>query len=335
MVLLGTGLIINASEKTLDKERKITIEKLSTLTQLPKEEAKSVHEWLSDNAEVIQAMTPDEKLTGDNPQKLDTRTAQLIAAYKIARIPHYNMYLATGISTKDGQLIVKAASQGSQKENFVWARGKPWGSQLTDEDYTELNLAKFPTDESHYLVNTRRAVGHYLSTYLEPDIITNALGYIYDPYTCFRSYQTISALTTHQTIKEYINSKSFKADHKDVNIQTVPHYLVQIPGRSNEISSKNQVVVAELPHNTKPVTYLTKAEIAAIEDIIKNCKIFEIVGNTIARGKNGALYIWHTEDPNNTSPKEFLQIPKDKQEHNSKEGLAAFHEFLKGVKVIE
>lgn len=143
---------------------------------------------------------------------------------------------------------------------------------------------------------------------------------------------------TYQTISRMAHWLLFKQAQKDGKIPatiTVPDtYLMHIPGRSEEVSDRNYVVVSKKLDGLQEVVVLTPEEADAVKAAITAVGLFGCNKGGLKRMADGTLVLLDLEQPNNTTPRQFFHKADWKVKQNVQAGLEDFvKHFTPAVKI--
>lgn len=159
---------------------------------------------------------------------------------------------------------------------------------------------------------------------------------IYDDYILKHGddfYQNLSRFTSNILARKVI-------DHYNLGQIMVPlSMLVHIPGRPNDFSDKNYLVVEEYIPNTKPlsdpsvVAQLTPQHIRELYVFISQTGLSDLgQGENVHMTSNGKLVWVDLEQPASTSKIDFLATPLWRHWHDAFSSLESLHQLLQEKK---
>jgi len=283
----------------------------------PPEITQAVQQWLVNNKDFVDSALGYEKLIGPK-HPFRQNTMALLQKKGIKNLSR-SSYVFSIPELED--YIVKMTWQGHRIENL-----NTLSAYLQHPDN--------PFDPSHYAYGTTLTEASYVlfAEKLQANDFDNVQNQARELTSCHhapKTYQTISRIAHYLLFLQAVEQ------YQLVHVTVPAMYLVHIPGRPNDVSDRNYVVIEQRLENLRTITSpdeLDQAQRDEIEIIIKTVGLFNIVRGNIFLTADEKIVFIDLEQPNNSNPLAFFHKAEDRFHNNVRAGLASFEKknFSKG-----
>lgn len=144
-------------------------------------------------------------------------------------------------------------------------------------------------------------------------------------FTAPKTYQHISR------IAHYLLLLDAKERH-NLSIEAPDMHLVHIPGRPQEVSDRNYIVIERKHDDLKEIEHLTSKEKQEMDLVARETGIFNFNRENCKRTSKGNLIILDFEQPNNSLPSHFFHQSETRFVNNMQAGLNSIDEMKKQLK---
>jgi hypothetical protein len=272
---------------------------LHLVPEAPENVSKQVREWFINNHNIASYMFGYKKLIGSTEPIARKVTAMLkkTGAQVFDFIPEDYVFSIPQLP----EYVIKVSGHFNRKENLNWLASElgqeyTWGRPLTQQDYQAFERGLDAQEFDSVMYRNKNKIKKNSP----------------------KTYQTISWMARYLLAREVIQKHGFN----DIILPQV--YLVSVPGKPQEISDRNYVVVEKKIEGLKTIEYLTYEQAEKVKTIIKETGLFVCNKDTLKVTQDGKLVFLNLESPNYESPRYFFHNTEWVFNNNVRAGLEDF-----------